>query len=79
MKALDSAFANVETIVAGDLLCFSRPIIGFTPKCQEGVKEDENVAQFKDQFDVEHSTSTGKSLATLQMNKCSSLAKLYFL
>jgi hypothetical protein len=71
VKALDIAFKNVETMLTGDLLCYSLPIFGFTPKCHTGLKQDENVAHFKEHFGVE--PSTGKSLASGQMYICSSL------
>ena len=37
VKTLDIALKNVETILTGDLLCYSLPIFGFTPKHQEGL------------------------------------------
>ena len=72
MKAINITFKNVEMILAEDLLCYSLPILQFTCKCKEGVKQDENVAYFKEHFGVE--PSTGKSLASVQMNECLSLA-----
>lgn len=76
VKDLDDAFKDVKTTVAGDLLCYSLPIYGFTPKCQEDVKHEENVANFKEQFGVE--PRAGKSLATGQINKCSSVSSSNF-
>lgn len=55
VKALNIAFKNVKTVLAGDLLCSSLQIFRFTPIHQEAAKQDKNVTCFKECFDVETS------------------------